>query len=459
MWTEGRLGPSQARTSVGFPVDVPPGTGSLTIALRWAPAEVTRVKNLVTLSLFDPHGFRGAGHRHAPEQRVVVGRREATPGFVAGPLTPGTWTVELDLHAVLPSLRGGVTYQLEAVASPAAADGPEIDEEEVPDEEPVEPGRPDEPDPVAAVEPAAAPAGWLKGDLHVHSNHSDARWSIDDVVEHVRRHRLDFLALTDHNTITGRAPLRAALHAAGLNPVLIDGMELTTYWGHANALGISEWVDWRVRGPAGEGSGMTTSMEEAAWTVRERGGLFVVNHPRSAGYPFCTGCRWEYGDETAEYADAIEVMNGAWPRRQNEVGMALWDRWLNAGHRIPATAGTDSHGFARRPELLGFTYARAGRDPTDILQAVREGRTYLSRGPSVEWLDGDAPAVRVSGATGEVDVFLVTDGRRHGRRRMSGEGEMRFDLDRAWRWARVEVYAKNKKELLALTNPKFIEQR
>jgi predicted metal-dependent phosphoesterase TrpH len=452
--SQGRLGPSQARSSISFPLDVPPGTGSVVVSLRWSPAEVTRVKNLVTLSLFDPNGFRGAGPRHAPEQTVVIGRREATPGFAAGPIVPGTWLVELDLHAVLPSLRGGVLYELEATASPASADDPELDEA-VPDEEPAEPGKPDEPDPVAAVHPADAPAGWLKGDLHLHSNHSDARWSIDDLVSHVRQHRLDFLALTDHNTITGRAPLRAALRAAGLHPVLIDGMELTTYWGHANALGVADWIDWRVRGPDGGAEGMTTSMEDAASVVRSRGGLFVVNHPRSTGYPFCTGCRWEFGDETAAYADAIEVMNGAWPRRQNTAGLALWDRWLNAGHRIPATAGTDSHGFARQPELLGFTYARARRDAKDILRAVREGRTYLSRGPAVEWLDDGATVVRVSQVEGEVDLFLVSDGKRSGRRRTAADGEVRFDAPRGWRWARVEVYPKNKKELLALTNPVF----
>jgi len=242
MRVEGHLRPSQARSSISFPFDVAPGAGTLTVRLRYAPDRVTRVKNLVTLSLFDPGGFRGAGHRHATEQTVLVSRREATPGFVPGPITAGTWTIELDLHAVLPSLRRGVEYALEVETAPTVADDPGIDEE-VPDEKPVEPGRPDEPSPQPSPkgrgsrEPSLGgrgsldqepPAGWLKGDVHVHSNHSDARWSMDDLVEHIRQHRLDFVALTDHNTVTGRDALRRALRRAGLDPVVIDGMELTT---------------------------------------------------------------------------------------------------------------------------------------------------------------------------------------------------------------------------------------
>jgi predicted metal-dependent phosphoesterase TrpH len=453
---EGRLGPSQARSSISFPLEIPAGAGTLTVRLRYAPAQMTRVKNLVTLSLFDPKGFRGAGHRHAPEQTVVVSRREATPGFVPGPLTPGTWTIELDLHAVLPSLRGGVEYVCEAETSGATADDPAI-EEEVPEEEPVESGRPDEPRPEGSPTPSTAPPGWLKGDLHLHSNHSDGRWAIEDIVEHVRLHRLDFLALTDHNTITGRAALLRALRAAALDPVLIDGMELTTYWGHANALGVTEWIDWRVRGPGGEGTGMTGSIETAARTVHERGGLFVVNHPRSVGYPWCTGCRWEYGDETLAYADAIEVLNGAWPRRQNVGGLALWDRWLTAGRRIPAVAGTDSHGFARRPELLGFTYVMSGRNGAEILAAVKEGRTYLSRGPSVVWAeDDDRPGVWIGGVTQPLEAGLVADGRRRKRVAVVANGEVRFERPKA-RWYRVELYEKNEKVPVALTNPRFSE--
>ena len=457
---EGHLGPSQARSCVAYPLDVPAGTGSIVIRLRYAPSQIARIRNLVTVSVFDPAGFRGAGHRHAPEQEITIGRRAASPGFLPGPLTTGRWTIELDLHAVLPTLRGGLDFLLEVDPSPAAADDPALDDL-VPAEEPIERRAPDEPEPVVGAHTGAAPAGWLKGDLHLHSNHSDGRWSVADVVEHARLHRLDFLALTDHNTISGRAELRRALAAARLSAVVIDGMELTTFWGHANALGVSEWIDWRTRGPAGQGGDGMITVRSAASEVHWLGGLFVVNHPRSAGYPWCTGCRWEYGDETLGYADAIEVLNGPWPRKQNRDGMALWDRWLNEGHRIPATAGTDSHGFAKQPEQLGFTYVRAGRSATDILAAVKAGESYLSRGPSIEWLNGTTSGdalVRIGGLETPGEVVLVGDGRSGARARIERDGDVTLQTSATHRWRRAELYARGAKGVLALTNPIFSAQ-
>ena len=457
MRVEGHLGPSLARSVVTYPLDVPPGTRSITLRLSYSPSQIARIRNLLTLSVFDPHGFRGAGHRHAPEQTVTIGRREATPGFIAGPMTPGRWEIELDLHAVLPSLRGGVDFALEAEPSPIPADDPDLDDE-VPDKAPVEPRAPDEPAPTSGGHTSAAPSGWLKGDLHIHSNHSDGRWPIEDVVRHVNLHRLDFLALTDHNTISGRDELRRALAAAQLSPVVIDGMELTTFWGHANALGVSEWIDWRVRGPAGQGGEGMIAMRAAAAEVHRLGGLFVVNHPRSAGYPWCTGCRWESGDDSLEYADAIEVLNGPWPRKQNQDGLALWNRWLNAGHRIPAVAGTDSHGFSKQPETLGFTYVHTPRSAAAILDAVKAGDSFLSRGPSIEWLDvrsHRSPSVRVGGAETPLEVHLVADGKVVSRERIQTDADVRFEYGGEARWLRAEVYARGVKGVLALTNPIF----
>lgn len=456
MRVEGHLGPSLARTVVTYPLDVPAGTRSIALKLSYSPTQIARIRNLLTLSVFDPSGFRGAGHRHAPEQSVTIGRREATPGFIAGPISPGRWEVELDLHAVLPSLRGGVDFVLEAEALPVSP-AEDIDEE-VPEEEPIEERAPDEPDPVRGAHTSAAPSGWLKGDLHIHSNHSDGRWSIEDVVRHVLIHRLDFLALTDHNTISGRDELRRALTEARLAPVLIDGMELTTFWGHANALGVSDWIDWRVRGPAGQGGETMTTMRAAAGEVHRRGGVFVVNHPRSAGYPWCTGCRWEYGDDTLDYADVIEVLNGPWPRKQNQDALALWNRWLNEGHRIPAAAGTDSHGFSKQPETLGFTYVRTARSATAILDAVKRGESFLSRGPSIEWLERDvsgAPRVRVGGVETPLEVALVADGKVVSRERIQEDGDVRLDYAGSARWMRAEVHARGVKGVLALTNPSF----
>jgi len=455
----------------------------LVLRLTFTPDRLASLRNLVTLTVFDPGGFRGAAHRHDPDQRVIISGTEASPGFMPGAIQPGPWMVELDLHAVLPSLRGGLDYTLEVEA--AAEEEQDLDiGEEVPEGESVELAAPGAASRARTSSETtdASPDGWLKGDLHLHSNHSDGRWSIVDMVEYVRGNALDFVALTDHNTVSGREELREALADARLNVVLIEAMELTTYWGHANALGVAEWIDWRVAGPDGKPQFIggsqdalkTRLMSEAAAEVRSKGAVFVVNHPRSAGYPFCTGCRWEYGDETVTYASAIEVLNGHWPRKQNDKALELWDRWLNGGSRIPATAGSDSHGFTKQPGLLGFTYVHATRDQRSILEAVSAGRSYLSRGPSLIWLDPEPSeairpeatelTVQVGGLEGggemgnAMDVSLIAGGRRAVTERLTGNGEVHFrisaDLD-ARSWYRVELRLAGRKELLALTNPLF----
>jgi hypothetical protein len=210
-------------------------------------------------------------------------------------------------------------------------------------------------------------------------------------------------------------------------------------------------------------------MEGAAAEVHRRGGTFVVNHPRATGYPRCTGCRWEFGDESAGYADAIEVWNGPWDgywRRQNVDGLALWDAWLNAGYRLPAVAGSDGHLLPRRPEMVGLTCVYAAPDPQAILAAVRAGRSYLSSGPTLLFRDlplgqspppeADSLAIALEDLDGPVDVCLVAGGARVAQRAVDGDGEVVLPLPAGRAaWYRVEVYRAESELLLAMTNPLY----
>lgn len=59
------------------------------------------LKNLITLSLDDPHGYRGAAHRQAPKQEHILTASEASPGFYAGAISAGEWTLTLNVHALV----------------------------------------------------------------------------------------------------------------------------------------------------------------------------------------------------------------------------------------------------------------------------------------------------------------------------------------------------------------------
>ena len=59
------------------------------------------LKNLVTLSLDAPDGFRGCAHRQADRQVHILSRAEASPGFLPGELAAGEWKLVLNVHALV----------------------------------------------------------------------------------------------------------------------------------------------------------------------------------------------------------------------------------------------------------------------------------------------------------------------------------------------------------------------
>jgi 3',5'-nucleoside bisphosphate phosphatase len=64
-----------------------------------------------------------------------------------------------------------------------------------------------------------------RADLHVHTTHSDGTYTPAEVVDLARRSGLAALAITDHDTVAGIQPARAA--ALGLNVEIIAGVEIT----------------------------------------------------------------------------------------------------------------------------------------------------------------------------------------------------------------------------------------
>ncbi len=130
--TETYLRPDDERSNRYIPFTVPEGIKKLFITysyspkiledkeksyelireniLRDAPEDVNRypdyeeflpLKNLVTLSLDSPDGFRGAAHRHDENQYHEINKDFASPGFLKGEIISGQWTLSLNIHAVV----------------------------------------------------------------------------------------------------------------------------------------------------------------------------------------------------------------------------------------------------------------------------------------------------------------------------------------------------------------------
>jgi hypothetical protein len=84
---------------------------------------------------------------------------------------------------------------------------------------------------------------WLRGDFHVHSNHSDGALTPAELADLARDMGLDFIAVTDHNSISawGECPMSPDL-------TVIKGMEWSRYGGHCTILGYPDMANIHVFG-------------------------------------------------------------------------------------------------------------------------------------------------------------------------------------------------------------------
>jgi hypothetical protein len=230
-----------------LPVEIGPGTAALRVELEYERTDGT----VLDLGCLGPDGFRGWSG--SARESFVIGRDAATPGYLPGEIEAGTWQVMIGVHRVPPD---GVLYQVTAEAVRLSADlrGPAGPAPPAPAERP--PRR---------VLPADDGRRWLAGDLHTHTVHSDGVLTVSELAALAAGRGLDFIAVTDHNTVSHYGELPAAARRYGIT--LLPGQEVTTDYGHAGALGDVGWIDFRR-----EPDDLLDATEAA-------GGLLSVNHP------------------------------------------------------------------------------------------------------------------------------------------------------------------------------------
>ncbi|HEY5628667.1 MAG TPA: CehA/McbA family metallohydrolase, partial [Candidatus Limnocylindrales bacterium] len=376
-----------------FPIEVPPRTTELRVRLQWGPRDlgsegeptvITLSQNILTLSVFGPNGYRGGAMRSRPDQTVSITASSASPGLVAGPIEPGAWTINVDAHEILNdgTSTGYLTYRIEASARVG---------DDVADSSP-------RPSPVATPRPPAGGPRWYRGNLHSHTIHSDGVYTVEERARASAEFGLDFLAITDHNTISQHRELGG--WPDGLTP--IRGSEVTTFHGHINCFGLSTAIDWRADD---RGGGAAAIVEQA----HRQGAIVSINHPSSFGDPYCSSCHWDYARTDYATFDAMEIWNGGWAdvETANECTIAFWSTLLDAGFRLTGIAGTDAHSPKDDDDpSLGSTWVHAA-DPSEasIIDGIRRGRVFVSRGPTLAFraTGRDGAVVELPGAELAVD--------------------------------------------------------
>ncbi|MGB0389259.1 MAG: CehA/McbA family metallohydrolase [Ardenticatenaceae bacterium] len=234
--------------------------------------------------------------------------------------------------------------------------------------------------------------GWYGGDFHVHTNYSDGVLTPPQLADLARAEGMDFLAITDHNTIN------AYPHFGQPSDLLIiPGIEVTLEEGHFNVFGLQNEADWveQIQSTSVNWTGklgghyktMNNIMQEAA----SAGLLNSINHPVLPPWA------WLDDDTDLRHVHCIEIWNDpSWPDNQhaNPEAVQLWTALLNAGYRITAIGGSDFHRPQPRPgrnkpaERLGFprTYVYANHLSGEaILAGLRQQRAYVSMGVKVDF--------------------------------------------------------------------------
>lgn len=451
----GELTRADFETYREVPVTVPAGVDRITVRLSYDKAERT----VVDLGLWDPVRFRGwsGGTR----DRITLSAADASPGYLPGPLPAGQWKVTLGVPNIRADVRAGYKVELFFDRGKTGAASA-----------------------VAAEAPRDRGPGWYRGDFHMHDANSDGSCEtrsraarvpcpLSRTVAAAASAGLDFVAVTDHNTVAHFQGLRE-LQPWYDGMLLIPGIEVTTFRGHANAIGAERFIDFRLASRRG-----VRALQD---DVAAAGAILSINHPALPSGEACMGCGWTWADTDWSRVAAIEAVNGLLATGPL-TGTGFWYARLNEGHRLTGIAGSDNHdpdAPAGKPPIgrpTTVVHAQALTVPA-IMDGVRVGNVFIDvegtrdRLLEVEARD-DAGSARMGGALsgkGEIDVavhvrgatgaqaHLIADGTvtRLSRPVSGGDVRLNFKIPRSFakRWFLITVEASGKPLLIG--NPIYV---
>ncbi|WP_158795466.1 CehA/McbA family metallohydrolase [Pedobacter sp. L105] len=332
------------------PFDVPEGTTEIRVKERYDDMN----HNVFNLGIYGPQGhevgnvsgFRGWSG--GAKKEFFINEGEASAGYIAGTIKAGTWNVLVYPSAIA---LAGLNWTLEITLVSGKHQK------------------------IFEIRPAATQvnviAGWYRGDLHMHTLHSDGKRTVEQLVTEAKTKKLNYIISTEHNT--NSANLSWGKYDSK-NLLIINGEEVTTTaYGHWNAIGLQPEtvIDWRYI-PEDQ------VIEKYIEQVHQDNGLAIINHPF-----------FDKGDKTFKFEiqefDGIEIWNGQW-NKLNELALQWWDGLLQKKLRKTAIGASDTHTISGSANNLGrpqtVVYANA-LSRNGIIEGIKKGRVYLAATDSV----------------------------------------------------------------------------
>ncbi len=372
MVLEGTVRGAQNQSYVQVPFHVPAGTERVTITFDYTEKE--QHTNL-DLGMLDPAGLRcwSGGNK----SMLTVGLSDATPSCLPGAIPAGEWNVLIGVPNIRPNVESHYTIHVYLSKTGAVAQQPALLRE------PLRTGPGSHP---TDESQSVGTPGWFRGDLHMHTAHSDGQCPSQTgkmvpcpvffTVDAAARRGLDFIAITDHNATSQYDAMRE-LQPYFDKLLLIPGREITTFQGHINFLGTTDFVDFRLA------AGNVPDINTLLGNADALGGITSINHPTAPSGEICLGCGWTPATKVDMHLlTAVEAVNGG-SELHGISGIPFWDKELNQGCRLTGIGGSDNH----RPmepldhmSSIGMpttvVYASELSTPA-ILDGIRAGHVFI----------------------------------------------------------------------------------
>jgi hypothetical protein len=326
---EGTVTGSQNQSYVKVPFAVPAGTERVTINFDYTGRDE---HTALDLGLLDPADLRcwSGGNKSV----LTIGLSDATPSCLPGAIPAGTWNVLIGVPNIRANVESHYIIHVYLSSTGAVPAQPEI-----------------------LREPLRDGAAWFRGDLHMHTGHSDGQCPSQSgkmvpcplyfTADAAARRGLDFIAITDHNATSQYDAMRE-LQPYFDKLLLIPGREITTFQGHINFLGSTDFVDFRLDGKSVPD--LNTLLRSAA----AAGAITSINHPLSPSGEICMGCGWTPSTPVdLHLVTGVEAVNGG-SEQHGLSHLPFWNKELNLGCRLTGVPKRDT------PRPRRQTFLRAG---------------------------------------------------------------------------------------------------
>lgn len=228
-------------------------------------------------------------------------------------------------------------------------------------------------------------------DFHVHTTRGSADSNLDPfaLVDQAQKIGLDGVCITEHDHLWTDPKIEDYAQERGV--VLFRGIEVTTEWGHIGTFGLDQYV------------GGIYKVKELRRVIDDIGGFLIANHP----FRYKLDPRFQFIHKTPpidsndpvsasaalevlQYADAIEVVNGACSEQENLFAHAVAQHLGRQG-----VGGSDSHSVSS----LGCAVTvleRAASTVRELIDELKAGRYHPGQGLHIGQMCAFPPGPTVS---------------------------------------------------------------